>query len=104
MTPREKPPKHARYQTLLEAAFSTHPEGPKTLGYSPKEAALVQLIDDRQLVRATQWGYCGAKSAHSNLRRAGCSTCQAWEGNMMGSGTRTDRTQTRPDRNSNDGA
>lgn len=40
-----------------------------------QEAALVQLVDDRQLdLRATLWGYCGAKSAHSNLRRARCST------------------------------
>lgn len=38
-------------------------------------AVLRQLIEDRRLdLKATLWGYCGARSAHSNLRRAACAT------------------------------
>lgn len=39
-----------------------------------QDVALNQLISDRQMdLRATQWGYCGAKGVQSNLRRAACS-------------------------------
>jgi hypothetical protein len=42
---------------------------------SEQVVVLTKLIRDRQIdLRATRWGYCGAKSAHSNLRRAACST------------------------------
>lgn len=38
---------------------------------------LTRLIEQRQLdLRATLWGYCGVKSAHSNLRRAACVTAE----------------------------
>lgn len=42
---------------------------------SEQVSALTLLIEHRQLeLRATLWGYCGAKSVHSNLRRAACTT------------------------------
>lgn len=42
---------------------------------SEQVSVLSQLIEHRQLdLRATLWGYCGVKSAHSNLRRAACTT------------------------------
>jgi hypothetical protein len=42
---------------------------------SEQVAVLTRFIRDRQIdLRANRWGYCGAKGAHSNLRRAACST------------------------------
>lgn len=37
------------------------------------DEVLINLIETRGYdLRATPWGYCGAKSSHSNLRRAAC--------------------------------
>lgn len=44
---------------------------------SEQVGVITQLIRDRQIdLKATWWGYCGAKSVHSNLRRAACSTAE----------------------------
>lgn len=59
----------------LERAISRAIGQVELIDGSEQESVLTQLIEHRQLdLRPTQWGYCGAKSAHSNLRRAACTT------------------------------
>lgn len=61
------------YGKSLERAISRAIAQIELLDESEQESALTMLIEQRQLeLRATIWGYCGAKSVHSNLRRAAC--------------------------------
>jgi hypothetical protein len=59
----------------LERAISRALGSVELSDESEQLTVLTNLIERRQLdLRATLWGYCGAKSVHSNIRRAACAT------------------------------